>query len=388
MANKLHSTPSNETETSPPKRQKVNDRLIHRWSEFKEAVETFKSSVTSNHLIFTFVPGTLVDAVKNGDWILLDEINLAPPETLEAISGLLQDSPGLVLPDIGDIQKIIPDSEFRLFGCMNPANDSGKRSLPEGIRSKFTEIWVDALDANPQDLRILVKQYLFRFLPAGREGDELVEYVSQFYEAAKKACLECKVLDGARRPVTISVRTLCRALTFAGAVSTMYGLKRSIYEGLLMTFVTQADAEGRDFLTNLIESTVLKGTQSIRAFVKHVPPKPKDETRILFGSFWLKQGGDDIDSNFVLTQSVKVKLNDLARGVMAYKYPILIQGPTSAGKTSMIEYLAKRTGHTFVRVNNHEHTDLQEYIGSYVSDSSGKLVFREVMVYPLNPKEI
>jgi midasin (ATPase involved in ribosome maturation) len=43
----------------------------------------------------------------------------------------------------------------------------------------------------------------------------------------------------------------------------------------------------------------------------------------------------------------------------------------------MVEYLARRTGHRFVRINNHEHTDLQEYLGTYISDSSGKLVFQE-----------
>lgn len=57
--------------------------------------------------------------------------------------------------------------------------------------------------------------------------------------------------------------------------------------------------------------------------------------------------------------------------------PTLPQGPTSAGKTSMVEYLAKRTGHRFVRINNHEHTDLQEYLGTYVTDPHGKLVFQE-----------
>lgn len=30
-----------------------------------------------------------------------------------------------------------------------------------------------------------------------------------------------------------------------------------------------------------------------------------------------------------------------------------------------------------MRINNHEHTDLQEYLGSYVASSSGKLVFKE-----------
>ena len=33
--------------------------------------------------------------------------------------------------------------------------------------------------------------------------------------------------------------------------------------------------------------------------------------------------------------------------------------------------------HRFVRINNHEHTDLQEYMGSYVSDSEGRLTFQE-----------
>lgn len=31
-------------------------------------------------------------------------------------------------------------------------------------------------------------------------------------------------------------------------------------------------------------------------------------------------------------------------------------------------HLAACTGHRFVRINNHEQTDLQEYLGSYVSD--------------------
>lgn len=53
-----------------------------------------------------------------------------------------------------------------------------------------------------------------------------------------------------------------------------------------------------------------------------------------------------------------------------------LQGPTSSGKTSLVEYLAQCTGHTFVRISNHEHTDLQEYLGAYVTSKTGKLVFQ------------
>lgn len=50
--------------------------------------------------------GTLAQAVKKGEWILLDEINLAAAEMLECLSGLLEGSAGsLVLLDRGDTGK-------------------------------------------------------------------------------------------------------------------------------------------------------------------------------------------------------------------------------------------------------------------------------------------
>ena len=49
-----------------------------------------------------------------------------------------------------------------------------------------------------------------------------------------------------------------------------------------------------------------------------------------------------------MTESVKSHLSNLARAVLLRRHPILLQGPTSAGKTSLIEYLAKRTGHRFI----------------------------------------
>jgi midasin len=43
----------------------------------------------------------------------------------------------------------------------------------------------------------------------------------------------------------------------------------------------------------------------------------------------------------------------------------------------MIEYTAKLTGHKFIRINNHEQTDVSEYIGVYSTDLTGALVFKE-----------
>ena len=41
---------------------------------------------------YTFSQGSLVQAVRKGDWVLLDEINLAPPELLESLNCILDDT--------------------------------------------------------------------------------------------------------------------------------------------------------------------------------------------------------------------------------------------------------------------------------------------------------
>ena len=63
--------------------------------------------------------------------------------------------------------------------------------------------------------------------------------------------------------------------------------------------------------------------------------------------------------------------------VVSRDFPVLIQGETSVGKTSLISWLAKASGNYCVRINNHEHTDIQEYLGCYTSDNNGKLIFKE-----------
>ena len=41
---------------------------------------------------------------------------------------------------------------------------------------------------------------------------------------------------------------------------------------------------------------------------------------------------------------------------------VVMQGPTSTGKTSLVAHLAAQTGHRCMRINNHEQTDLQVWL--------------------------
>lgn len=72
--------------------------LINRWKEMAIEVKSIESKVLSQEgLVFSFIEGALVRSLKKGNWILLDEINLATAESLEYLNGLLDFKSGSVV---------------------------------------------------------------------------------------------------------------------------------------------------------------------------------------------------------------------------------------------------------------------------------------------------
>jgi midasin len=132
-------------EGSPPGPQ--TSSLKERWEKLDARLKRLNTQLrrldSNAALAFAFVEGSLVRAVKNGDWILLDEINLATAETLDCLAGLIENfgdskGPGKSPPVLLEAEdsSVERHPEFRLFACMNPATDVGKRDLPPGIRNR------------------------------------------------------------------------------------------------------------------------------------------------------------------------------------------------------------------------------------------------------------
>jgi len=259
---------------------------------------------------------------------------------------------------------------------MNPATDVGKKDLPPAIRARFTEIDVPPPDADRETLLSIVSQYIGAIVVGDRGA---VMDVAEFYISVKSA----ELADGSNKKPHYSMRTLARALTFASDVAGMFGLRRALWEGMLMAFTMVLDTGSAETVTELAQKHILAGVRNPRSLLAREPNLPSGRTAeefIMFGPFYIEKGPlpEDPMEEYIMTPSVEKKLIDLARIVLTRRFPVLIEGPTSAGKTSAVEYLARRTGHRFIRINNHEHTDVQEYLGSYVSDpATGKLVFKD-----------
>ena len=64
-------------------------------------------------------------------------------------------------------------------------------------------------------------------------------------------------------------------------------------------------------------------------------------------------------------------LKDCLRAITGTDLPVFFEGPISVGKTSIIRYVTSIAGHKCIRINNHEHSEVEEYLGNYFPDKQG-----------------
>ncbi|KAF8923232.1 hypothetical protein BGZ52_010090, partial [Haplosporangium bisporale] len=275
MAESKLETPKQSPGAEATSSKKVSPTLKRDWQTFSEQLSQLKEtySASSAKFIFSFLEGALVKAVRRGDWILLDEINLATTETLESLSGLLQDAQGsILLAERGDSEPIVRHPNFRVFACMNPATDVGKKDLPPGLRNRFTEFYVHPPDANKSDLLEIVKGYLKDVVT---RDERALEDIADFYLKVKALSSAHKLADGAGQRPHFSMRTLTRALQFVREIVETYGLRRSMYEAFSMTFLTQLNKDSEKIVRALVEQHLLNGVKNPRAVITQIPRKPE-----------------------------------------------------------------------------------------------------------------
>ena len=377
---------TSNAEPYPKKRKVQSPRVMElkgRWAKFASDVQTFQMHLVSGSrgFAFSFVEGNIVKAARNGEWVLLDEINLASPDTLESVADLFSDtndgSPSILLTDTGDAERVYASKDFRIFAAMNPATDFGKRDLPMSLRSRFTELFVEAPDKDFDNLVPVVKTYLgtHNHIDVRAATD-----VAELYLKIRDLADENRLVDGASQKPHFSLRTLTRTLVYVLDIAPLYGLRRALFEGFSMSFLTLLNMESELLLRPLIEKHLLSSQKNSRASLHQTPRLPHNgQPYVQFKHYWIAQGTATVEpqAHYIITPFIERNLLNLVRATSTRRFPVLLQGPTSSGKTSMVEYLARISGNKFVRINNHEHTDLQEYLGTYISGSDGRLQYQE-----------
>ncbi|XP_062514773.1 uncharacterized protein LOC134190335 [Corticium candelabrum] len=105
----------------------VRDQLIREQTIINGALQVLtqsKSTLTTSTTGFEFVESTLVQAVRKGDWVLLDNLSAAPSDVIERILSLAESPQKLHLFESPQNEKLSTgngiSSGFRLFATVDP----------------------------------------------------------------------------------------------------------------------------------------------------------------------------------------------------------------------------------------------------------------------------
>ncbi|GFX29234.1 midasin [Trichonephila clavipes] len=93
--------------------------------------------------------------MRNGYWIILDELNLAPTEVMEALNRVLDDNRELF---ISETQKTVKAKQgFMVFATQNPPGHyGGRKILSRAFRNRFIELHFN--DIPPPELEVILAQ--------------------------------------------------------------------------------------------------------------------------------------------------------------------------------------------------------------------------------------
>jgi midasin len=98
---------------------------------------------------FAWKDATFLQAMQGGDWVLLDEMNLAPQTVLEGLNAVLDHRGVVFIPELG--RSFTKHPRFRIFAAQNPLHQGGgRKGLPKSFLDRFTRVHIQAL--TPEDL--------------------------------------------------------------------------------------------------------------------------------------------------------------------------------------------------------------------------------------------
>jgi midasin (ATPase involved in ribosome maturation) len=104
-------------------------------SESTTPQDYFGAFLPSGSGSFDFKPGPLALAMEHGDWLLIDEINLAPPSVMSLLAPLMDGQGTVQVPGSGRVLRAAPG--FRVIATGNSARYAGRQALPMSLRNRL-----------------------------------------------------------------------------------------------------------------------------------------------------------------------------------------------------------------------------------------------------------
>ena len=354
----------------------------------------------SEHGEFVWRDGVLIEAMRGGQWLVIDEINLAPSQVIERMNSLLDDDGFLVVTEhqrekyvrqsaydgtcraytatiMGErglsaaaarreaerrltaelIFPIHPD--FRIFATMNPSEYSGRQRFSPALLNRFRVKLID--EPSLQDLQTILSQ---RYATIGSAMIDAVLAVHGEMVMAARTTPDVTV----RYTIRHLMRWMSRLILARrnqpdeslGCLAWIEG--QEIYaDGLSETV---HDIRLREQLTQHLRTQF--GRQAVEpshVIAVHADTVHCGDVRLprLSGPRRYFVSGPGL----VQTPSTTRLLTRLAKAVRLNERVLLV-GPTGGGKSDVVRYLADLTNHGFITLDLDGQSDVAQLIGQHV----------------------
>lgn len=338
---------------------------------------------------FNWVDGVFLKAMKNGDWVLLDEMNLAPQSVLEGLNSCFDHREEVFLPDICQVVHMAPS--FRIFCAQNPlAGGGGRKGLPQSLLSRFSRVHIESISVDDM-LYISLETSRLKLgdTPLLRMLEPYLPRMVALFEKLKSDIIENRLYGDQGAPWEFNLRDIFRwinliqqiyeFLSERGAHS-IDSIKNIVSEAagcvVLQRFRTKNDRNAfRQVFREIIGEEL--HLNSIPAISRHFHTSDEvSNCSVQIGLSSLSvipsSASFDVHSLSSTYSSTKddiigrsKKISESIAHCISLNWPVLLVGPYGSGKKRIIRNLAHESGNQLLELSASQSTDITDLIGSY-----------------------
>lgn len=295
---------------------------------------------------FQWRDAAFLDAMQKGDWVLLDEMNLASQTVLEGLNAVLDHRGTVYIPELGRSFDRHPD--FRVFAAQNPLTQGGgRKGLPKSFLNRFTKVYLQ--EHTPDDLLMICRSI--------HDEPEIVQKMIAFNEEIREGTMVTRTIGREGSPWEFNLRDLFR---WFGLVAKRNGLEMTEHpvEHLATVYLQRfRNAADRAAVASIFERVFgIKPTYSRPAAM--VTPK------------WLQIGHSAVPRADSAAVDVDIPHHQLPLAESILKaiemgWLVILAGDNGRGKRDLLRAIAAGAGTTLGEFAMHPGVDTSEILGTF-----------------------
>ena len=306
---------------------------------------------------FAWRDGPLLQALRQGSWVVLDELNLASQSVLEGLNACFDHRGEIFVPELGKTFQV-EHQTTKIFACQNPQHQGGARKgLPKSFLNRFTQVHVEALSS--ADIEFILSMMY------GKIPQDIVTKMVQFNEVITSEIQVQGLWGHLGGPWDLNLRDMFRWCEVILKYQSPNCYNPGEYVSLIYAdrMRTKEDKKRVLRLYDRIFGEMYPSYESIGKYsitAKEIQIGHAVITRNCDGY----RSEEDNTGDLYLMKSQLPVMESLIHCINM-NWMALLVGETGAGKTCLVKLLARLTGKRLLTLTVNSDMDVTELLGGF-----------------------